>query len=261
MRSVEKTKESIQAIVLPLFLVAIVLIIWDVAARIVNFVFLPTPIDVLYAFPILYNSGELASAVATTGQAMLVGYLISVGIGVTFGLLMGVSRPFGKAAEPLITAFYSFPHGVLIPIMVLVFGIGLLTRIVIVILYTFFAIVLNTYSGVINTSNEYRDLGRAFNLKRTEIWKRIILPGASASILTGLRVAFGYAIRGSVMAELLIGAVGLGGLVLFYTGFWRLDLVFAVILILMAIGLTSNYALRYIERKLCPWKREYGEGQ
>jgi ABC-type nitrate/sulfonate/bicarbonate transport system permease component len=192
---------------------------------------------------------------------MLYGYFISVGLGVMFGLMMGVSRPFGKAVEPLITAFYSFPHGTLIPIMILLFGIGLVTRTVIVVLYTFFAIVINTYSGVINTGNEFRDLGRAFNLKRTEVWRRIILPGASAFILTGLRVSFGYAIRGAVMAELLIGAVGLGGMVLFYTGFWRLDVVFAVILVLMAIGLSSNYALRYVERKLCPWRREYGEGQ
>lgn len=171
---------------------------------------------------------------------------------------MGGFPTFGLAMEPLITAFYSFPHATIIPLIVLLFGVGITSRIFIVILYTIFVICLNTYAGVKNTGTEFRELGSSFMLTRSQTWRRIILPGASAFILTGIRIATGFAIRGAVIAELLIGAIGLGGMILLYTGFWRLDVVFAIILILMAIGVSSNYLLRYVEKKLTPWKKEYG---
>jgi len=206
----------------------------------------------------IISNGTLGSAILQTAQPLLIGFFISLGAGIAIGLIMGGFPTLGLAAEPLITAFYSFPHGVLIPVIVLVLGIGIWARVFIVIIYTIFVVVLNTYSGVKNTAHEYHELGTSFKLSRMQTWRRIILPGASAFILTGVRISSGNAIRGAVMAELLIGAMGLGGLVLFYNSYWRLDVVFAVVLVLMAIGVSSNYILRYVEHRLTPWRKHLG---
>lgn len=241
------------------FILVIVLIaIWWIVAEASGFYFLPTPLKVFQAFPVIISNGELGRAILETAQPLLIGFFISLGAGVAVGIIMGGFPTLGLAAEPLITSFYSFPHGILIPAIVLFFGIGLWARVTIVIIYTIFVVILNTYAGVINTAHEFHELGSSFRLSRLQVWRRIILPGASAFILTGVRISTGNAIRGAVMSELLIGAMGLGGMVMFYSGFWRLDIVFAVVLVLMAIGVASNYLLRYVEKKLTPWKKQLG---
>jgi NitT/TauT family transport system permease protein len=145
------------------------------------------------------------------------------------------------------------PVAPLIPIVIIALGLGLAARVFIVVSFALVFITINTRAGVLSIEPTLIEMAKSFGAKETQIWRRIIVPGALPAIFAGLRIGLGRAITGMVMVELLLVASGLGRLLLEFSGRMQSDMVFATVLAVIIEALALLSAMQFLERKIAPW--------
>jgi ABC-type nitrate/sulfonate/bicarbonate transport system permease component len=139
-------------------------------------------------------------------------------------------------------------------VIILWFGLGLLSKIVIVFLAAFFPIIVNTYSGVRNVSRGQVEVALAEGANEAQIFAKIVIPASLPFITTGIRLAVGRAVVGMVVAEMFTAVTGLGGAIVAYGNAFATDKLFVVIIVLALLGVTLTELIRVLERRLAPWK-------
>jgi NitT/TauT family transport system permease protein len=187
--------------------------------------------------------------------------LISIGIalppsiilGVVVGLLIGRYRPVEWALDPLVNTFLSLPLVALIPVLFLIFGLGRGSILATIVIYTFFIVVVNTAAGVKTTDGQIVEMATSFGATERQVLSRVVLPSALPLMFAGIRIATGRAIRAVIIAEQVIGLIGLGGLVQRLGGAFAVEQLYAVILFVGLFGLLSMEAVAIVERKAIPW--------
>lgn len=209
----KKTKAKLVSLLLPVLL----LILWQFTASsggasLSNI--LPVPKKVLTTFMSLYNDGEIVNDIAVSMNRVLIGFLIGITAGFLLGLLMGLSRTAEKIFAPSFHAVRQVPMVGWIPLIVMWFGMSETTRAIVIIIAAFYPATLNTFSGVRNVPREYIELASVYGYKRFKLIRRIIIPSALPSILTGFSLSLGMAWMLLVAAELLVDTpVGIGMLI------------------------------------------------
>jgi ABC-type nitrate/sulfonate/bicarbonate transport system permease component len=246
-------------IVYPLVTLAIVLVGWQLLSE--SFTTVPSITSVAQAFSVLSSKttqygtgGYVADAVITTLRTFTIGFIISMGLGVAIGLLLGYFNRVGKWFDPYITVFYSIPRIVFIPIIIMWFGIGELARVIVVLLASIFPIILNTMSGVRNVDTSFLEVGRSFMLDQKQALAKIILPGSLAFIISGLRMGVARALIGALVAEMFLIAVGMGGAIKVFTNRLAIAQVFVFVIIIALTGITMTEAVKAVERHYSRWK-------
>lgn len=200
-------------------------------------------------------SGELLAATAATVQTFLVGYAITAVLGVTFGVLIGVSRWAVNTLEPLVHAAYSTPASLLIPILGIYTGFGFRGRVVLVVLWSVFEVMINTTGGVRSVSPSLVEAGRAFGANRRDFYRKIVLPAALPQIAVGLRLAVGKAIRGAVTAEVLLAVTNLGQVLVNAGATFNIPRLLAGIVLVMLMGLALMRSAEALERRALRWQQ------
>jgi ABC-type nitrate/sulfonate/bicarbonate transport system permease component len=155
-------------------------------------------------------SGDLLTATSGTLVTMLVGYFVAAAIGIPLGIGIALSAWIRNTIEPIVVASYTSPVSIFIPIIGLYFGLGFQGRVVLVLLWSVFVIVVNTTAGIRETPPIMVEMATAFRATRFGTLRTIMLPWALPYILTGLRLGFGRALRGAITAEVLLSAANLG---------------------------------------------------
>ncbi|HEY8806305.1 MAG TPA: ABC transporter permease, partial [Candidatus Limnocylindria bacterium] len=160
--------------------VTFVLTVWQLVAnaRIVPVLFLPGPADIAQAFVKLFQDGEIWLDIATSGQEIIVGYGMAMGIGLALGLLMGWYTRFQYAMDPFVNFFYSTPRIVLIPLFIIWFGIDMPSKVAVIFLGALFPIIINTMAGVRNTEAALLRVARSFGASDALIFRLVVLPGS-----------------------------------------------------------------------------------
>jgi NitT/TauT family transport system permease protein len=153
-----------------------------------------------------------------------------------------------------VSALYSTPNVALIPLLILWFGLGMLSKIVIVFLAAFFPIIVNTYGGVRNVSRGLVEIAQAEGASEAQIFSKIIVPASLPFIMTGIRLAVGRAVVGMVVAEMFTAMSGLGGAIVYYGSAFATDKLFVVIILLALLGVSLTEAVKWLEVRLAPWK-------
>jgi ABC-type nitrate/sulfonate/bicarbonate transport system permease component len=230
------------------------LAIWEWYGRSVDPVFFSYPSAILAAVPALVATGELQAAFIYSMQSLSIGLGFAILLGTTLGLLMGRYRLVDQSLDVQISALYSTPNVALIPVIILWFGLGLLSKIVIVFLAAFFPIIVNTYSGVRNVSRGQVEVALAEGANEAQIFAKIVIPASLPFITTGIRLAVGRAVVGMVVAEMFTAVTGLGGAIVAYGNAFATDKLFVVIIVLALLGVTLTELIRVLERRLAPWK-------
>lgn len=230
------------------------LTLWEITGRVLGKLFLAAPSQVAVAFAEVTASGELLLASLVSMQALLVGFAAAVLIGIPLGMLMGRFESVERFFEPYISAFFVTPVSALIPIIIIWFGIGIEARVIVVFSFCFFDIVINTFSGVRDVRYDLIEPVRSLGANQRQIFQKVVLPAAAPFILTGIRLGLGRAIRGMIIAELLLATTGLGGMIVSYSGVFRTDVVFAVVIVIVLYGLGSVRLVKAAEARLFPWK-------
>lgn len=202
-----------RAVILKVCSAVIVFGAWEIAGRIpVSFAF-PTFIESMTAFWILLKDGTMFQAYAETLKPLVIGVLISAFIGIGVGLWIGLSRKFDWLVSPIFVVMQTAPLAALIPLLVMVYGIGLTSKVFVVCIMAMPVIVLNTGGAVRNTPASLIEMGQSFLGGRKDIILKIILPSASPIIFAGLRLGVSAGFIGAILSELKITPTGVGDII------------------------------------------------
>jgi NitT/TauT family transport system permease protein len=215
---------------------------------------LPAFSKVVSAWLELLVTGQLVGALAVSLQALLLGFIVSVGVGVPLGLLMGRYRRLNAFLDLYMTALLTVPMISFIPFLVIAFGLGLHSRVWIVFLFAFVIIAINTAAGVRNADATLTEMARSFGAGERELFVKIILPAALPMIMAGIRLGMGRAVLGMVTSEMILSAVGFGVMLMTFSASFNTAALFATLLtiILLAVGLLT--LIQYFDRRLMPWR-------
>lgn len=229
---------------------------WEIYARILdNEVLFPPVTAVLTALADLIVSGELLPALLDSLQLLAVGFVTAFVFGFVFGVLVGRYKVVDRTLSPYLNGFYALPTVALVPIVLVWFGFGAAGRIVVVVLSSFFPILINTYAGVRDAPGELIEVAKAFGVKREfEMLRRVVVPSAVPFIMAGVRLGIGRGVVGMAIAEVYMRLSGLGTLIVDYGSLYLTDYVIAAILPLplLGVGLTKLFAL--FERHFEDWR-------
>jgi NitT/TauT family transport system permease protein len=237
-----------------------VLVAWELFARIWmnGSISVAPPSDVFHEYVRLSRNGQLWRDVKTSGQEFLLGYVLALVLGVSIGLLMGGINAVRDYLDPLVSALYATPVIGLAPLFIIWFGIGINSKIAVVFLLAILPIVINTESGIRTVDPHLVETARAFSARRSQIFLKVLLPGALPQIVTGLRLGVGRGLRGVVAGELFAAQAGLGYLIVASSQLFNPAGVFVGITALAFAGILSMVLLRRLERRLAPWRTESG---
>jgi ABC-type nitrate/sulfonate/bicarbonate transport system permease component len=237
-------------------LVAVIVVAWELACRLlaIDPLTLPAPSRIVSA---LWDARAAAAGhTLTTLGETIVGFGLSVAFALVAALLMDQLAWVRRAVYPLLVASQTLPIVAIAPLFVLWFGIGLLPKVLVVILVTFFPIAVALLDGLAATDRDATELLESMGATRRQQLLKVRLPGALPYLFTGLRIAVTYAVIGAIFGE-AVGAVdGLGIWIVLSKNLFRTDLVFAAILITATVTLVLWLLVGVAERLVIPWHRE-----
>jgi sulfonate transport system permease protein len=214
---------------------------------------LPAPTEVALAGWKLLLSGELARNIWVSFWRASVGFAIGGGIGFAFGLANGLSQLSNKLIDTTLQMVRNIPHLALIPLVILWFGIDESAKLFLVALGVFFPIYLNTLHGIRTVDPQLIEMGRIYGMTDSELFRRVIFPGALPSIFVGVRFALGIMWLTLIVAETIAASSGLGYMAMQAREFMQIDVVVLSILIYAALGKLADSASRVLERLTLSW--------
>jgi NitT/TauT family transport system permease protein len=230
------------------------LLAWEWAARVpISFNF-PSPLATLTALVALLGSGALLTATLTSIQSLLLGFGAAVLLGVPSGLVMGVVRPVGRVGRVYLDLLIALPTAALIPLVILSFGINVVSSAVIVFVFSAPFVAMNAYGGVRDVRPRLTEMAQSFDASRLQLFARIILPSALPMILAGIRYGLSRAFVGLIVAELLLSPFGLGRLIMASRSMFEHDRMFATVLWTLLLAAAALAALARLEVRLLRWR-------
>ncbi len=240
-----------------LTLPVLLLVVWYVATDILNLthpVILPSPTGVVRAFMRLLTSGELLNNIGASLQRIFYANCAALLLGVPLGLAMGLYKPVERLCDGLLSLFRPIPPLAWVPLSILWLGIGTLSVVFITFLAAFFAVLVNTIAGAQAVDKQLVRAAQSLGAGQRRLMLRVILPSVAPAIFTGFRVAIGVSWMSIVAAELIAAPSGLGYMIMYYREVLRTDAIIVGMLTIGVIGLTMDFATRWLERRLLPWR-------
>jgi ABC-type nitrate/sulfonate/bicarbonate transport system permease component len=248
-----RRRRQLQEIVIRLVSLTVVLGLWQVFGARVDPVLFTTPWAIAKAAVVMIGSGELWNYLWPNLVVLALGLTAAAIIGIAMGLLLARFWVLDVALGVYITFLYSTPTVALVPLIVLWAGFETTAKVIILFLFAFFPMVINTYQGVKNVDPRLIEVGRAFRCSERQLWINIVLPGALPFIVTGLRLAVGRGLIGMVLADLYTAISGIGYLIVRTASTYQVDKMFVPIVTLGVLGVTLTALLRLLEIKVAPW--------
>jgi ABC-type nitrate/sulfonate/bicarbonate transport system permease component len=233
-----------------------ILVTWEIAGRRLGDFFLAPPSSLVSATQDLVASGELVRALLDSLVSLVTGYGLSALIGITLGYLMGWYKPVAKIMDPFVNAAYVIPVAALVPVVIIWFGLGFTSRVLVILLFSVFEILVSTYTGVRNVDPMLIDVARSFGAGRVGLFRKIVFFASLPYIFAGLRMGASRAIKGMVVAELLFAVTGLGGAIQTAANYYRTDQVFVYVIVIAILGIVLAGAIQILEKWAMPWKVE-----
>lgn len=232
------------------------LLLWEVLARIgwIDVRFFPPPSAVAGRFWALAESGELGRQLWASLQRLFWGFLVGGVPALLLGLAMGLYRPLRIAIDPLVAATYPIPKSAILPLVLLIFGLGEMSKVVMVALGVFYPILINTVTGVRNIDRIYLDVGRNFGASGWQVFRTIALPGAMPSIMAGVKLGAGMGLILIAIAEMIGAKEGIGYMIWNAWQILAVDTMYVGLLLIALLGFAFSLALDILERLLVPWR-------
>lgn len=232
---------------------SIVLLLWEWLGNNVDPTLFTKPSLIAIAAVDMIRSGELWEYLEPSLVVLVIGLSLSAVVGIAVGLLLARFWIADIALGVYITFLYSIPSVALVPLIVLWAGFETTAKVVILFLFAFFPMAINTYQGVKNVDPKLVEVGRAFRCSERQLWANIVLPGALPFIVTGLRLAVGRGLIGMVLADLYTAISGIGYLIVRTASTYQVDKMFVPIVTLGLLGVTMTALLRFLEVRVAPW--------
>jgi len=231
-------------------------VLWELTARyLIKSPILFVPLVAVFERAVaLWQAGELQPHIWISFVEFLGGFLMAAVVGVAFGVAFSGSRLLRNFFEPWVSMLYSTPIIALGPLFILWLGIGIGSKIAIIFLTAVFPILINTVTGLTTTERTLIEMTRSFGASQAQIYAKVRLPAALPFIIAGLRLGVARALVGVVVAELFGARAGLGFLIVSSAQSFDTAGLFVGVLILAFAGIGSVELLKWVERRLAPWR-------
>ena len=233
----------------------ITLALWEWYGRSTNPILFTYPTAIAYAAMDMLADGTLLSALGQSLCVLSAGFALGTLVGIGLGLLSGRSQVVGCLLDIPITALYATPMVALVPILVLWFGFGTSAKIVVVLLFTVFPVLINTQRGGREVDPRLIEVAHAFCSTESRLWTDLILASALPLIMTGIRLAIGRALIAVIIAEFYTAISGLGYLIVSNAHAFRTARVFVPVVVLMALGVVTTGLLEMAEARISRWRQ------
>ncbi len=235
-----------------------ILILWEVQSKNnpTTALFLPAPTDILARLWTSLASGELLDDTRLTVTRLLLGFLAGAIPGMLLGLAMGWSRRLNAALDPIIAALHPIPKISLLPLIIIIFGIGEISKVVSIAVGTFFPMLLNSAAGVRGISPTYFEVAQNYGAKGLKVFSKIVLPGSLPLVLTGARISLNTALLITVAVELISSQEGLGSIIWLAWQTLQTERLYVALIVIALLGILSNWLLTRIKYALVPWDEE-----
>lgn len=237
--------------------------LWELAPRAgwVESTYLSPPSVVAKALLALFKSGALSKHLAISLQRALIGMVIAVTFGTVLGLFIGYFKRIEGFLDSLFQSFRQMSAFALFPVFILLFGVGELSKTIIIFWASLWPILLNTINGVKNVDKLQVQSVKSMGASQGFIFLKVILPAAAPDIFTGIRLGGSYCVMALVAAEMIGATAGLGYLILYSQETFNIPDMYAGIVGLAIMGLAINYVLRLIEKSFTSWKQGASIGE
>ena len=226
--------------------------VWELGGRTSQSLLLPTFLETLSALGELLVTQRLWAAVLVSNQALVIGYGAALLAGLPLGAALGRWLGLARWADPWLQLLLVIPTTALVPVVFILAGPGLTTRALMVGAFATPIVVQCARTAIRDVDPHLIDIARSFCASRGQIWMKVILRAATPGLLLGARLGLARAVEGMVVVELLLVAVGVGGLLLDYQGRFEAAHVYAVILVVIAEAAVLSHAGRRLEHYISP---------
>jgi ABC-type nitrate/sulfonate/bicarbonate transport system permease component len=228
---------------------------WEVTVRVVPSyqLYYPAPSTVARTLVELTASGELGRAFTASLQRLLPGLAIGALVGLLLGLAMGWSEPLRRAIDPFIAAAHPIPKIAVLPLVMVIFGVGETSKIIVIALGAFFPMVINTMAGVRQIHPIHFEVARSYGAGRLQLLTRVVLPASLPMVLTGLRLALNFALLIAIAVEIVSAHEGLGATIWLAWEVMRTEVLYASLFVVALLGIGFNGLVVLLSRLLVPW--------
>jgi ABC-type nitrate/sulfonate/bicarbonate transport system permease component len=206
----------------------------------------------------MFASGSIWAPLGISASAFAVGLAMAIVAGLPLGVLLGRSSTLNAMVDPFITAFNATPRLVFLPLLMLWFGIGIWSKVAVVFLGALFPLLINTYEGVRNADRLLINVVRSFGASEWDIARLVVVPNSLPFIIVGLRLAIGRAVLGVVVSEFFGSQDGLGVVMVRAASEFRVDVVFAGLIVFAALSLIMTGLVKLLEDRLTRWRPQHG---
>jgi ABC-type nitrate/sulfonate/bicarbonate transport system permease component len=240
---------------LPGLIVLVGLIVWELLSRagLISLLFFPPPSVILRALFEMITSGKITIHLTTTLARIGLGFLIGGVFGLILGLGMGWSPRLQKIADPIIAAVHPIPKIAIFPLIMIIFGIGEISKIVAIAVASFFPMLINSMAGVRQIHPIYFEVTQNYGASRWNTFKRVVLPGSLPMILTATRLSLNMALVITIAVELISANEGLGVMIWYAWQILRIEDLYASLIVISILGISLNQLLQWLSKRVVPW--------
>jgi NitT/TauT family transport system permease protein len=234
------------------------LMIWEFLARTdrISSLFFPAPSVILLTSIQLITNGKLTTHVGITLWRVFIGFCLGGISGLILGMAMGWSRSLRIIVDPLIAAAHPVPKIAILPLIMILFGIGESPKIVVIAVATFFPMLINTVTGVRQINPIHFEVAENYGAGLNKIFTRVIIPGSLPLVLTGARLALNMALLVAIAVELVSAQEGLGAMIWLAWQTLRTEELYVSLFVTAALGVILNFLLQRMTLYLVPWQTE-----
>jgi ABC-type nitrate/sulfonate/bicarbonate transport system permease component len=253
-RLAARRRDRILSIASPLGL----LLAWELAADagLIDTRFFPAPSSIIAKLVEMARSGELTENVLISLQRIVLGFLIGGVPAIVIGIAMGIWRPVRALVDPLIVATYPIPKSSLLPLILLIFGLGEMSKVMMVAIGVFYPMAINATAGVLQINEIYLDVGKSFKASPWDTFRTIALPGALPFIMTGVKLGAGLALILIAVAEMVGAKSGIGYMIWSAWETFAVAKMYVGLFVIALIGFAISLLLNEIERRVIRWKAD-----
>lgn len=254
--SIQRIYQDHRPLIRATYTILLVFVVWELVGRYLvtsKLVFVPFS-AVLSEIANLWAKGELQRHMLVSFTELGLGFIMAAVVGIAIGSLIAVSKTVAEHVDPLINALYATPLIALSPILILVLGIEMASKVAMVFLLAVFPILINTTAGIRSTDDGLIEAARSFGASRVAIFRLVLLPAALPFIVAGLRLGIGRGIVAIFVGELFGAREGIGFLITISAQTFDVAGMFVGVLVLALAGVVSVTLLELIEKRIAPWR-------
>jgi ABC-type nitrate/sulfonate/bicarbonate transport system permease component len=239
-----------------LFAVAAALALWEAAGRLglISAVFFPGPTVIADALWRMFASEGLLGEAGVSVGRMGLGFLCGAAPALALGLMMGRSARLRAAVDPLVASAHPIPKITILPLVMLIFGMGETSKVLVIALAAFFPVLINTMAGARQISAIHFEVAQNYGASALRTIARVLLPGSLPMLMSGVRLALNIALLSTMAMEMMFATRGLGALVWRSWQTMRTEEIYATLAVIAGIGICINLAIQALTRRLVPWQ-------